>query len=108
MDELTPQELNKFLSEFLITVRKKEDNEEYVPNSLKAFFASFERHLKKKNYLLKDVQFEQARKALQSKHRDLKRKGRGNKPNACAALSEEDIQVLYKKDLLGVSRQKRF
>jgi len=34
MDELTPQELNKFLSEFLITVRKKEDNEKYEPNSL--------------------------------------------------------------------------
>ena len=31
-DELTPQELNKFLSEFLITVRRKEDNEEYEPN----------------------------------------------------------------------------
>ena len=50
MNELTPQELNKFLSEFLITVRKKEDNEEYGRNSLREFFASFERHLKKKNY----------------------------------------------------------
>ena len=48
MDELTPQELNKFLCEFLITVDKKEDNEEYEINSLRAFFASFERHLKKK------------------------------------------------------------
>ena len=48
MDELTLQELNKFLSEFLITVRKKEDNEEYEPNSLRAFFASFEHNLKKK------------------------------------------------------------
>ena len=101
MDELTPQELNKFLSEFLITVRKKEDNEEYKPNSLRAFFASFKRHLKKKNYGL--VQFEQTRKALQSKQRDLKRKGKGNKPNASAALSEEDIQVLYEKDPLGSS-----
>ncbi len=106
MDKLTPQELNNFLSEFLITVRKKEDNQEYEPNSLRAFFASFERHLKKQNYgfsLLKDIQFEQARKALQSKQRDLKRKGKGNKPNASAALSEEDIQVLYEKDLLGIS-----
>ena len=62
MDELTPQVLNKFLSEFLITVRKIEDNEEYEPNSLRAFFASFERHLKKKKFglcLMKDVQFEQ-------------------------------------------------
>ena len=48
MDELTPQELNKFLSEFLITIRKKEDNEECEPNSLRVFFASFECHLKKK------------------------------------------------------------
>ena len=48
MDELTPQELNKFISEFPITVRKKEDNEEYEPNSLKAILANLERHLKKK------------------------------------------------------------
>jgi len=48
-----------------------------------------------------DVQFEQTRKALQSKQWDLKRKGKGNKPNACAALSEEDIQVLYEKDHFG-------
>ena len=52
---------------------------------------------------MKDVQFEQTRKALQSKQRDLKRKGIGNKPNASAALSEEDIQVLFEKDLLGSS-----
>ena len=62
MNELTSQELNKFLNEFLITVRKKEDNEEYEPNSLRAFFASFQRYLKKKNCglcLMKNVQFEQ-------------------------------------------------
>ena len=50
-----------------------------------------------------DVQLEPTRKALQSKQRDLKRKGKGNKPNASAALSEEDIQVLYEKHLLGSS-----
>ena len=44
MDELTPQELNKFL----IMVRKKEANEKYEPNSLRAFFASLDRHLRKK------------------------------------------------------------
>ena len=50
---------------------------------------------------MKNVQFEQTRKALPSKQRDLKRKGMGNKPNASAALSKEDIQVLFEKDLLG-------
>ena len=52
---------------------------------------------------MKDVQFEQTRKALQSKQKDVKWKGKGNKPNASASLSEEDIQVLYEKDLLGSS-----
>ena len=52
---------------------------------------------------MKDVQFEKTRKALQSKQRDLKRKGMSNKPNASAALSEEDVQVLFEKDLLGSS-----
>ena len=52
---------------------------------------------------MKNVQFEQTRKALQSKQRDLKREGMGNKPNASAALNEEDIQVLFEKDLLGSS-----
>ena len=56
---------------------------------------------------MKDVQFEQTRKALQSKQRDLKRKGMGNKPNASAALNEEDVQVLFEKDLSkhGMVRQ---
>ena len=53
---------------------------------------------------MEDVQFEQTRKAFQSKERDLKRKDMGNKPNASATLSEEDIQVLFEKDLLGSYR----
>ncbi|CAB4014174.1 Hypothetical predicted protein [Paramuricea clavata] len=68
--------------------------------------ASFERHLKKKNYglnIMKDLQFEQTRKALVSKQKDLKRQEKGNKPNASSALSEADIAVLYEKELLGTS-----
>ena len=53
--------------------------------------------------LMKYVQVEQIRKMLQSKQRDLKRKGNYNKPNASAAVSEEDTQVLHEKDLLGSS-----
>ena len=52
---------------------------------------------------MKDVQFEQNRKAPQSKQRDLRQKGMGTKPDASAALSEEDIQVLFEKDLLESS-----
>ena len=52
---------------------------------------------------MKDAEFEQARKALQSKQKDLKQIGQGNKPNASVALTEEEIKLLYDQELLGTS-----
>ena len=52
------------------------------PASYSSLMASFERYLKKKNYgfsIMKDAEFEQAYKALQSKQKDLKQKGKRNK-----------------------------
>ena len=92
--------------EFIITVQKKENSKDYEPNSLRAMMASFEPHLKKKNYgysIMKDVEFEKPRTALKSKQRDLKNKGKGDKPNASVPLTEDDIKVLYDKGLSGKS-----
>ena len=50
LEEIPPEELNEYLSEFIITVRTKDKQEEYEPSSLRGFIASFERYLKKKNY----------------------------------------------------------
>ena len=47
-------------------------------------------------------EFEQARKALQSKQKDLKQKGKGNKPNVSVALTEEEIKPLCDKELLDL------
>ena len=80
IEEIPPKELNAYIGEFIITVRKKDNNEDYEPISLRSLMASFERYLKKKNYgfsIMKDAEFEQARKALQSKQKDLKQKGKG-------------------------------
>ena len=68
IEEIAPKELNAYIAEFIITVRKKDSNEDYEPSSLRSLMASFERYLKKKNYgfsIMKDAEFEQARKALQ-------------------------------------------
>ena len=80
MDELTPQELNKFLSEFLITAGKKEDNKEYEPNSLRTFFASFERHLQKKKlwtlpYERRPVQANSESASVKAKGSKMERQG---------------------------------
>ncbi|CAB3994101.1 Hypothetical predicted protein [Paramuricea clavata] len=53
--------------------------------------------------MMMDKGFERARKALQSKQKELKQKGKGNKPNASVALSEDEVKLLYEKELLGIS-----
>jgi len=79
--EIFPKELNADIDEFIITVRKKDSKEDFEPSFLRSLMASFERYLKKKNYrfsIMKDAEFEQAHKALQSKQKDLKQKGKRN------------------------------
>ena len=49
IEEIAPKELNTYIAEFIITVRKKDSNEDYEPSSLRSLMATFERYLKKKN-----------------------------------------------------------
>lgn len=68
--------------------------------------AGFERYLKQKNYqagIINNLVFEKTRKTLHSKQKQLKKQGRGNKPNASVPVTEEEMKVLYNKGLLGIS-----
>ena len=40
---------------------------------------------------------------MKTKQKELKKQGRGNKPNATTALSEEEIDILFEKKVLGTS-----
>ena len=65
VEEIPPDELNSFISEFIVTMRKKDDSEDYEPSPLRGTLASFERYLKGKNYgysIIKDVEFKKARR----------------------------------------------
>ena len=42
MEEIPPKKLNAYFSEFIITVRKKDNNEDFEPSSLRSLMASFE------------------------------------------------------------------
>ena len=98
VEEISPDEIDSFISEFIITVRKNDDNEDYEPSSLRGMLASFERYLKRKNYgysIIKDVEFEKARVAFKSKQKDLKKKGKGGRPNASVPLTEDDVKLIY-------------
>ena len=104
-DELCPEELNDYLSEFILSVKRK-DGEEYEPSSLRGFISSFHRYLKERKYtanINEDIAFEKTRKCLQAKSKQLKKEGKGNKPYASQALTDEEIDILYQKSLLGLS-----
>ncbi|CAH3152537.1 unnamed protein product [Porites lobata] len=103
VEEIPALELNEYICEFIISVRTK-DGKDYEPSSLRSLLASFERHLKKNSYsasIVNDLVFEKTRKVLMSKQKELKKKGKGNKPNASIALTSDELNTLYEKGLLG-------
>ena len=104
IEDIPTVELNEYISQFIIT----KDGNEYEPTSLRSLYflvASFERQLKKKSYsvsIINDLVFEKTRKVLQSKQKQLKKQGKGNKPKASVALTSEELKILYEKGLLGM------
>ena len=72
----------------------------YEPSSLRSLLASFERHLKKNSYSASIIN-EKTREVLLSKQEELKKKGKGNRPNASIALTSDEMNTLYEKGLLG-------
>ena len=85
------------ISNLSSAVRAKDGNE-YEVTSLRSLMASFGRHVKKKGYsvgITNDLVFEKTRKVLQSKQKQLKKQGKGNKPKASVALTSEELKILY-------------
>ena len=101
LSAITPEDLDRYLAEFIRSVRRK-DGGEYEPSSLRSLLASVERHLKKNSYpasIFSDRQFELTRRCLQSKQKELKKAGRGNKDKAAAPLTalNSDKPTLFHK-----------
>ena len=81
VEEIPPQDLDNYLSRFLLSVRKK-NGDEYETSTLRGFIASIERCLKKCRYsesVITGQNFARTRDALKSKQKHLKRLGKGNK-----------------------------
>lgn len=104
--ELIPhQELDEYLKQFIVCARKQ-DGGEYEPVSLRSIVGSVDRHLRNVDYgmsiINKSGNFPKTVKALRSKLKDLKSKGKGNRPHASDPLEDEDIQKIVDSDALGV------
>ena len=99
------RDLDVLIANFLLQVRMK-DGEQYEPTSLRSFVSSFDRYLRKKDYsstIMEGKEFRKTKEALVAKQKELKREGKGNKPNAARMLTDEEVDILYGQDLLGCS-----
>jgi hypothetical protein len=101
------RELDVYLSRFLLSVRKNKGNGEFEPTTLKGIFTSICRYLKDNDYPAEPAthqDFRRTREVLKAKCKDLKEKGKGNKPNRSEPFTPQEIQILHEKKLLGDSK----
>ena len=105
IEKTPPTELDGYLSQFVLAARIK-TGKDYEPSSLRGILASVERHLSRYSYgktIFKDSDFKKTRDALRAKQKELKRHGLGNRPKATTALTDDEIEILFDKKLLGLS-----
>ncbi|CAH3158199.1 unnamed protein product [Porites lobata] len=90
-------ELNEALSQFYAELRK-ENGQDYEPDSLKVMQAALDRHLRSKNYpksIVRDTEFLSLRKVLEGKARKLREQGMGKRPNKAKSLTKEEEEILW-------------
>eukprot|EP00105_Crassostrea_gigas_P040662 XP_019924810.1 PREDICTED: uncharacterized protein LOC109619372 [Crassostrea gigas] len=105
--KISPTELDVFIANFILSVRKK-GGEEFEPISLRSMISSIDRALRRHRYEASIMQspdniFTATKQALKAKQKDLKQKGKGNRPQKADPLSDDDINILYDSGVLGVT-----
>lgn len=63
--------------------------------AFEGFTSTFHRYLKQRKY----TAFKKIRKCFEARSKQLKKEGKGNRPNAAHTLIDEEIDILYKKNL---------
>jgi hypothetical protein len=102
-EDIPPGELDMYLARMLLTF-KKQSGEEYEPNSLTSIVISLSRYLTSKNYpvnISKDNSFKHSRDVLASKRKSLKQMGLGNMKNSADPITDDELEILRQKSLLG-------
>ena len=77
----------------------------YEPDTLTGFRNSFQRVLnsRKSSYDLKiGIGFQNSRKILSSRRKELTKLGKGNKPNATRPLTDQEVNYLYDAGYFGI------
>ncbi|OCT72690.1 uncharacterized protein KIAA1958 isoform X1 [Xenopus laevis] len=106
IEDIPHEELDLLLSKFILALKRK-DGKEYEPHTVRCLIGSIDRYLKEQNYpqpILhgNNREFPLTNKTLSAKIKYLKKQGKGNHPNKGEALTDEDIENLYKTEILSL------
>ena len=102
--EIPTHELDILLSNFFVKATKQRGGGLYEPDTLSSVRNSLQRVLISRGVkidLRKDKEFEKSRNVLSARRKQLTKLGKGNKPNACRALEQEEVTHLAKIGYFG-------
>uniref|UniRef100_A0A8C5MKF4 KRAB domain-containing protein n=1 Tax=Leptobrachium leishanense TaxID=445787 RepID=A0A8C5MKF4_9ANUR len=100
------QELDSLMSHF-ISVARRQDGRQYEPHTLRCMIGSLDRYLKMHKYPYnirfgETRDFPLTRDSLNAKQKMLRKEGKGKLSKRPAALTDEDIQHLFKSGTLSM------
>jgi len=105
LENIEAKVLDEILCTFIVEVKKK-DGGEYEPTTLRSFISSFDRYLRSKGYpttIIDGQEFRKTRETLVAKQKELNKAGKGNKTKTARVLTDEEVEILYGKELFGLS-----
>ena len=103
LEEIPVQELDRVLQEFYCHVRKQ-NGDEYEPDSLRTMLAALDRHLSGRGCsysIIKEREFKESRLVLNGKAIQLRENGKGKKSKKADPLTAEEEEILWNTGVLG-------
>ncbi|KAM3913798.1 uncharacterized protein RB166_018965 isoform 3-T3 [Leptodactylus fuscus] len=106
VEEIPHTELDTLLSKFILLVKRKDGNE-YEPHTLRCMVGSIDRYLKEHSYHHTIIygnskDFPLTKQSLNAKIKFLKKVAESNPPIRQEALTDDDIENLYKTGTLSL------
>lgn len=104
IQDIPDKQLDNILCQFFMTAVNLKGNL-YEPDTLTGFVNSFQRILSSRGSqsdLKRGLSFANCRKVLGSRRKQLRKLGKGNKPNATRALETEEINKLFERGYFGI------
>ena len=97
-ETMPPNVLCPYLATFMREL-KKADGTDYEPDTINFIQGSIDRHLREQGYpysVIESSEFKMVKEVVEAKRKMLKASGKGNKPNAQMALTDEEVvQLLF-------------